>query len=89
MNNCFGIALDLKLRSLDWGFRLSEVRENVYMRHSRTDSAVPFITALLTSQLLPNCKLYIEEQGEHFSEGALDAFIKTVIAVHFETSCQE
>jgi pimeloyl-ACP methyl ester carboxylesterase len=79
MNNCFGIALDLKLRCMDWGFRLSNVKESVYMQHSKSDNAVPFITALLTSKLLPNCKLEVKENGEHFSKDALDDYIKTVM----------
>jgi len=85
MNNCFGIAQDLILRSRDWGFRLSDVKENVYMRHSRFDEAVPFITASLTSRLLPNCKLDVRESREHFSKDALDDFIKTVMAANFES----
>jgi pimeloyl-ACP methyl ester carboxylesterase len=79
MNNCFGIALDLKLRGMDWGFRLSVVPQNVYMRHSQSDYAVPFITAEMTSRLLPNCKFETRENDEHFSIEVLDDFIRTVI----------
>jgi pimeloyl-ACP methyl ester carboxylesterase len=78
MNDCFGIAQDLRLRGMDWGFTLSEVREPVYMEHSRTDSGVPFITAEMTAKLLPNCQLEIRD-GEHFSEGTLDRFIRNTI----------
>jgi pimeloyl-ACP methyl ester carboxylesterase len=76
MNHCFGIAQDFKLRCVDWGFRLSEVRENVYMRHSRFDEAVPYRTAVLTSEMLPNCRLETKESGEHFSKEALDDYRK-------------
>jgi pimeloyl-ACP methyl ester carboxylesterase len=86
MNNCFGIAQDLKLRCIEWGFRLSDVKVNVHMQHSKEDQAVPFMTAFLTSKLLPNCRLEIKEQGEHFSSGALDDFIKTVIAGNYDKS---
>lgn len=79
-NDCFGIAQDLKLRCIDWGFDLSVIRQNVYMQHSRLDPGVPFITAFLTSKRLPNCKLEIKETDEHFSKDALDDFIKNVIA---------
>lgn len=89
MNNCFGIAQDLKLRCRDWGFRLSEVKQNVYMRHSRSDEAVPFITAALTSRLLPNCKFDTRESSEHFSKDVLDDFIKTVMAANFESDRRE
>jgi len=76
MNNCFGIAQDLKLRCVDWGFTLAEVREMVYMEHSRTDTEVPFIAAEMTAKLLPNCRLEIREGGEHFSGRILDDFIR-------------
>ncbi|HEU0297207.1 MAG TPA: alpha/beta fold hydrolase [Anaerolineales bacterium] len=78
MNDCFGIAQDLRLRGMDWGFTLSDVREPVYMEHSRTDSGVPFITAEMTAKLLPNCQLEMRD-GEHFSEGTLDRFIRNTI----------
>ena len=75
-NNCFGIALDFKLRCNNWGFLLSEVQQSVYMQHSRTDS----IAAVeITSKLLPNCRLEIRENGEHFSSGLLDNFIRTTM----------
>jgi pimeloyl-ACP methyl ester carboxylesterase len=75
-NNCFGIALDFKLRCNNWGFLLSDVKENVYMQHSRTDN----IAAVeITSKLLPNCRLEIRENGEHFSSELLDNFLKATV----------
>ena len=85
MYDCFGIAQDLRLRCIDWGFRLQDVRPRVYMQHSQEDTAVPFITALLTSKMLPECHLDRKEHGEHFSAETLDDFIKRVIAEHFST----
>jgi len=80
MNNAFGVAQDLKLRSMDWGFLLSDVKEKVFMRHSKSDEAVPFNTAIRTSKLLPTCQLELVETGPHFSIEALDNFIeKTVV----------
>jgi pimeloyl-ACP methyl ester carboxylesterase len=84
MNNCFGIAQDLKLRCMDWGFNLSDVKEKVYLRHSKSDEAVPFTTAEITSKLLPNCKFEIKENEVHFSNETLDDFIKNTIAPHYE-----
>jgi pimeloyl-ACP methyl ester carboxylesterase len=84
-NDCFGLAQDLRLRSLDWGFRLSDVKQNVHMRHSRFDPGVPFVTALRTSKLLPNCQLEVKETDEHFSKEGLDDFIKVVIAGNYES----
>lgn len=84
MNNCFGIAQDLRLRTMDWGFRLADVKERVFMHHSQTDDSVPVITAAITAALLPNCKLDIRAQGEHFSEAALDHFIRSVMAEWYE-----
>jgi hypothetical protein len=82
-NHCFGIAQDLKLRCIDWGFQLSEVKENVYMQHSRLDREVPFLTAEMTARLLPNCQLEIREQGEHFSQATLDNFMNGMLAKMF------
>lgn len=76
MNNCFGLALDFKLRCNDWGFPLSEVKEKIYMQHSRTDNFAP---VEITAKLFPNCSLEIRENGEHFSRELLDSFIKTTI----------
>jgi len=76
MNNGFGVAQDLGLRFMDWGFRLSEVKANVFMRHSKADDAVPYQAAVRTAQLLPNCQLELLETGPHFSEAALDDFIR-------------
>ena len=83
MNGCFGIAQDLKIRCVDWGFPLSDVKGRVHMRHSKTDNSVPFITAELTSRLLPNCQLEAQEDDVHFSPEVLDNFIKTVIAGYY------
>jgi hypothetical protein len=82
-HQCFGIAQDLKLRCIDWGFQLSEVRENVYMQHSRMDREVPFLTAEMTAKLLPNCQLEIREQGEHFTKESLDNFMSGMLAKMF------
>ncbi len=81
MNDCFGIAQDLKIRCLDWGFRLPDVKKFVLMQHSKEDN---LIMAEMTAKLLPNCRLEIRESGEHFSEELLDDFIKTSMAKHYE-----
>ena len=78
MNDCFGIAQDLRIRCMDWGFTLAEVRQMVYMEHSKTDHEVPFITAEMTAKLIPNCRLGTRE-GKHFSDEALDRFIRSTI----------
>lgn len=75
MNHDFGVAQDLRLRFIDWGFRLSDVKQKVFMCHSKADDAVPFQTAVRTSQLLPNCQLELLETGPHFSAQMLDDFI--------------
>ena len=79
MNHCLGIAQDLKLQCEDWGFKLSNVKSNVFMQHSKTDDNVPFITAQMTAKLLPNCRFDVRESGEHFSQKTLDDFLQTVI----------
>ena len=89
MNHCFGIAQDLSLRCRDWGFRLHDISGHVYAQHSRDDEAVPFVTALLTSKLLPNCRFDVKDHGEHFSATALDDFIKAVIVGNFGDETRE
>jgi len=79
MNDGFGVAQDLKLRSMIWGFRLSDVKCKVFMQHSQCDEAVPFRTATRTSELLPNCQFELLENGPHFSNEALDNFIKHTV----------
>jgi pimeloyl-ACP methyl ester carboxylesterase len=79
MNQCFGIAQDFKLRCLDWGFKLAEVTQAVYMRHSYTDESVPFSTAQKTADLLPNCIFESHKADPHFSPAVLDDFIVTVM----------
>jgi len=83
-NDCFGIAQDLRLRSLDWGFRLADVQAQVHMQHSRLDDQVPFITAEKTSRLLPNCQFEAKESGEHFSSQVLDDFVARAMAAHYK-----
>jgi pimeloyl-ACP methyl ester carboxylesterase len=74
-NHGFGVAQDLILRFKAWGFRLSDVRAQVFMRHSKTDDSVPYPTAVRTAALLPHCQLELLESGPHFSKDALEAFI--------------
>jgi len=85
MNDCFGIAQDLKIRCLDWGFNLSDITETVYMQHSRADNQVPFITAEMTSKLLPNCRFEGKENDPHFSDEILDNFIKTAMIENYKS----
>lgn len=82
-HGCFGIAQDLKLRSADWGFTLAQVTPRVYMRHSKADTAVPFVTAAMTAKLLPHCQLEVREDEVHFSDALLDDFIQTVMVSHY------
>lgn len=86
MNNCFGIAQDLRLRCREWGFSLADVRATVYMQHSRLDDQVPFITAEMTARLLPNCHFEAREDGEHFSEQVLKEFIERTMVGHLTLS---
>ncbi len=78
MNLCFGPALDLRIRGMDWGFNLSDVHQKVYMQHSRLDEG--FDCAEITSKLLPDCQFFARENEGHFSKELLNDFIKTVMA---------
>jgi pimeloyl-ACP methyl ester carboxylesterase len=78
-NNAFGVAQDLRLRGMDWGFCLSDLKQKVFMRHSRSDESVPFQTAVRTSELIPDCRLELTEYDPHFSQEVLDEFIDLTI----------
>jgi pimeloyl-ACP methyl ester carboxylesterase len=84
MNHCFGIAQDLKIRCIDWGFQLPDVKGRVYMRHSKADNAVPLITAEMTSKLICDCRFEIRENDPHFSQDVLDDFICSVMAGYYQ-----
>ncbi len=87
MNHGFGVAQDLRLRFMDWGFRLSGLEATVFMRHSKTDDSVPFQAAIRTAELLPNCHLELLDSGPHFSQDVLDGFIEETMLpnLHFST----
>jgi pimeloyl-ACP methyl ester carboxylesterase len=86
MNDCFGVAQDLRLRFMEWGFLMASVTERVFMRHSKTDDSVPYESAVRTAELLPNCQLELTESGPHFSSETLDDFIQGTILknIHVE-----
>ncbi|MBX3081209.1 MAG: alpha/beta hydrolase [Anaerolineae bacterium] len=79
MHDCFGIAQDFKLRCVDWGFGLAQVKPRVIMQHSRDDDQVPLVTAAMTAALLPTCRLEIREKGGHFSPETLDGFLSSIV----------
>ncbi len=78
VNDCFGPALDFRIRCMEWGFSLAQVTQPVYMQHSRMDEG--FITAELTSKMLPHCIFFARESAGHFSKELLDEFISTVMS---------
>lgn len=78
-NECFGIALDLKIRCRDWGFALSKIKTKVTMEHSINDTSAPFAAAELTSKMLGNCKLLKRKNGDHFSKELLNEFLINVV----------
>lgn len=75
----FGIALDFRLRGMDWGFKLGEVQQKVFMRHARFDSNVPLAAAELTAAMLNNATLDVDESDIHFSRETLQDFFEAVI----------
>ena len=85
MNQGFGVAQDLRLRFIDWGFRLSDVKGKVFMQHSKNDDSIPFRTAVRTAELLPNCHLELLESGPHFSKELLDEFIEKTMVPHMRS----
>jgi pimeloyl-ACP methyl ester carboxylesterase len=86
MHDGFGVAQDFKLRALDWGFKLSDLKGKVLMRHSKCDDSIPFQTAVRTAELIPNCELELTETGPHFSKEALDDFIERTMVRYLWTA---
>jgi pimeloyl-ACP methyl ester carboxylesterase len=80
-HNCFGIALDFRIRCMDWGFDLSKVQQNVFMQHSRLDEG--FIPAEITSKMMSNCRFLVRESEGHFSKELLDEYIQTTMAAFY------
>jgi pimeloyl-ACP methyl ester carboxylesterase len=79
-NNCFGVAQDLRLRFVEWGFRLSNIKGKVWIQHSRTDPEIPVGSVIKTAELIPHCRLDLLDNGPHFSTESLDNFLaKTVV----------
>ena len=81
MNNCFGIAQDLKLRCSNWGFRLEDVKSTICIQHCLEDKNVPFITAEMTAKKLENSIFVVKEGNDHFSKKGLDDFINRYIDI--------
>lgn len=79
MNDCFGIALDLKIRCMNWGFELSRLKSNVIMEHGMDDESIPYAAAEITAGLLENCKLKKRDSGGHFTAELLDQFFRDTV----------
>ena len=80
-HDCFGVALDLKIRCQDWGFYLPDIKTRVIMEHGMQDTSVPFATAEMTSRMLGNCVLTKRMSGDHFSAELLNEFFKNIVHV--------
>ena len=78
-NQCKGMAQEAKLQSLEWGFKLQNVTQPVFMQHSRQDEEAPFAAALKTAELLSKCTLYELEDAPHVSDETLQAFLQMMI----------
>jgi pimeloyl-ACP methyl ester carboxylesterase len=78
-NNCFGEGQNLRIRFKDWGFTLSEIKAKVYMRHSKKDEVLPYITAERTAKLLCNCEFELLEEGNHFTGEGYESFIQNTV----------
>ena len=78
-HDCFGIALDLRIRLRAWGFDLRDIGARVFMQHALDDSSVPFATAQITASMLRHCRFDARETGDHFSGELLDAFLRRTV----------
>jgi hypothetical protein len=78
-NQYYGPALDMKIRSEDWGFPLAEIRGHVAFQHALDDDQIPFEAAKITSSLIPNAALRQRKHGGHFSIQAFQEFLETCV----------
>lgn len=75
-NDCFGPALDLKIRCKDWGFKLENLNSKVYMQHSKYDN---IDAAKITAGLITGCQLDITENTDHFSSEIFEQFCNRIV----------
>ncbi len=78
-HNCFGIALDLRIRCRAWGFDLRDIGASVFMQHALDDTSVPFATARITASLHRRCHFDARDSRDHFSHELLDAFLRQTV----------
>lgn len=65
-NEGAGIAREVRLQQLDWGFDFATIRQPVRLWHAREDDEVPFAGAELTAAKLPHATLRIQLEPQHF-----------------------
>lgn len=62
-----GVAQDLRLLSLPWGFDLGSIKVPTLIRHGDADTTVPIQHARLYAEAIPGAQLQIHRGHGHFS----------------------
>lgn len=61
-----GVAREVRLQQLDWGFDMTAITQPVHAWHAREDDEVPFAAAELTIAKMSRGRLRIQAEPSHF-----------------------
>ncbi len=76
-----GPALDLKIYTDDWGFKLSDIKTKVYLWYGAKDRNVSLNMGKYYQSQIPNSKLFIDESGGHlFRKECEEKIISSLIS---------
>ncbi len=75
-----GVHRDANLYSIDWGFKLENIKRKIFIWHGNKDLTVPIITNKYYKKVLKNKKIFIKSNEGHFSicYNFMDDIIKQV-----------
>lgn len=76
-----GPALDLKIYTDDWGFKLSDIKTNVYLWYGAKDKNVSLNMGKYYQSQIPNSELFINENGGHlFRKNCEEEIIRSLMS---------
>jgi len=79
-NGIKGPVWDLKLYTDDWGFRLKDIKANVYLWYGAKDKNVSLNMGKYYKAQIPNSKLFIDENGGHlFRNNIEEEILRTLV----------
>lgn len=79
-NDGAGVAREVRLQQLDWGFDLVAITQPVRAWHARDDDEVPFEAAELTIARMTDAQLRIQTDSNHFPSAQTGAEVFDYLA---------